>query len=128
MAKTHSISWSVSIPGGQWYLELTPTYRFTHDGHSLERFHEDRLKGIKRIEGNRAVLSSVLFWADYLRPKVTLFSASTSALQFGELLTFSFDVGIVDRYWLSADPDFARDTELSSKQLLIPDLDDGTDP
>lgn len=111
----------------QWYLELTPTYRFTRDGHALDRFHEDRLKGIKRIEGNRAVLSSVLFWADYLRPKVTLFGVSTSALQFGQLLTFSSDVGIVDRTWLSDDPDFARDTELSSKQLLLPDFDDGTD-
>ncbi len=111
----------------QLYLEITPTYRFTRDGHALERFHEDRLKGIKRIEGNRAVLSSVLFWADYLRPKATLFSVSNSALRFGELLTFRSDVGIIDRSWLAADPDFARDAELSSKQLLIPDLDDGID-
>ena len=112
---------------GQWYLELTPTYRFTRDGHALERFHEDRLKGIKRIEGNRAVFSSVLFWADYLRPKTTLFSVSSSALRFGELLTFRLGVGIVDRSWLAADPDFARDAELNSKQLFIPDLDDGAD-
>jgi hypothetical protein len=112
---------------GKWYLEITPTYRFTRDGHTLERFHEDRLRGIKRIEGNRAVLSSVLFWEDYLQPKATLFSGSTAVLQFGQLLTFSLDVGIVDRTWLSADPDFARDTELSSRQLSITDFDDGTD-
>jgi hypothetical protein len=31
-----------------WYLEVTPTYRFTSDGQILDRFHEDRLKGIKR--------------------------------------------------------------------------------
>ena len=72
MVQTHGISrGQFRFLEGQWYLELTPTYRFTRDGHALERFHEDRLKGIKRIEGNRAVLSSVLFWADYLRPKTT---------------------------------------------------------
>jgi hypothetical protein len=103
---------------GQWYWELTPTYRFTHDGHALDRFHEDRLKGIKRIEGNRAVLSAVLFWADYLQPNTTLFGVRAPALQFGQLLTLSFDVGIVDRAWLSDDPDFARDTELNAKQLF----------
>ena len=112
---------------GQWYLELTPTYRFTHDGHALDRFHEDRLKGIKRIEGNRAVLSSLLFWADYLQPNTTLFGVRPPALQFGQLLTFSSDVGIVDRAWLSDDPDFARDTELNAKQLLLPDFEDGAD-
>jgi hypothetical protein len=68
---------------GQWYLEVTPTYRFTHDGYGLDRFHEDRLKGIKLIEGYRAVLNSVLFWADYLRPKETLFGVRAPALEFG---------------------------------------------
>jgi hypothetical protein len=112
---------------GQWYLEITPTYRFTRDGHALDRFHEDRLKGIKRIEGNRAVLSSVLFWADHLRPKATLFEDCPPALQFGHLLAFPSGVGIVDRTWLSDDPDFARSAELNSKQLLIPDFEDGID-
>jgi hypothetical protein len=34
----------------QWYLEITPTYRFTRDGYALDRFHEDRLKGIKALK------------------------------------------------------------------------------
>ena len=109
----------------QWHLEITPTYRFTTDGYSLDRFHEDRLKGIKAIEGNRAVLSSVLFWADYLRPKATLFDNRTPPLGFGKLLTFSSNVGIVDRTWLSEDPDFARETALQG--LLLPNLEDGPD-
>lgn len=112
----------------QWYLEITPTYRFTRDGYALDRFHEDRLKGIKRIEGNRAVLSSVLFWADYLRPKATLFDGRTPPLQFGELLAFSSDVGIVDRAWLSEDPEFARDSALDAQGWLLPDPEDGRDP
>jgi len=73
------------------------------------------------------VLSSLLFWADYLQPNTTLFGVRPPALQFGQLLTFSSDVGIVDRAWLSDDPDFARDTELNAKQLLLPDFEDGAD-
>jgi len=106
----------------QWYLEVTPTYRFTTDGFALDRFHEDRLRGIKALEGNRAVLSPVLFWADYLRPKASLFDSRTLALQFGRPLAFGCDVGIVDRAWLSDDPDFARDTEL--QRLLFSEEDD----
>ena len=110
----------------QWYLEITPTYRFTRDGYALDRFHEDRLKGIKRIEGNRAVLSSVLFWADYLRPKATLFDRGTPPLRFGQLLTFGGNVGIVDQAWLSDDPDFTRETAPDAQWLLL-DLGDDTD-
>lgn len=112
---------------GQWYLEITPTYRFTHDGYALDRFHEDRLKGIKRIEGNRAVLSSVLFWADYLRPKTGLFNGNAPPLQFGELLAFRSEVGIIDQAWLSDDPALARDTAVYTKKLFLPDIVDGTD-
>lgn len=112
---------------GRWYLEITPTYRFTHDGFALDRFHEDRLKGIKRIEGNRAVLSSILFWADYLQPKTTLFDGDPLPLQFGSLLTLPCNVGIVDKTWLSADPAFARDAALYGQKLLLPDFEDGAD-
>jgi hypothetical protein len=112
---------------GQWHLEITPTYRFTRDGYVLDRFHEDRLKGIKRIEGNRAVLSSVLFWADYLRPKTNLFDGNQRPLQFGNLLDFRSNVGIVDRAWLSDDPEFARDSTLNAQRFLLPDFDDGAD-
>jgi len=88
---------------GLWYLEITPTYRFTTDGYNLDRFHEERLSGIKRLEGNRAVLSSVMFWAQYLRPRSGLFR-KPRPLEFGELLSFRTDVGIVDKTWLSSEP------------------------
>ena len=109
---------------GTWYLEITPTYRFTRDGHILDRFHSDRLKGIKRLEGNRAVLSSILFWADYLRPRTSLFDTTVTPLQFGELVKFECDVGIVDQQWLSKDPEYAHARELESKELLF-DFQDG---
>ena len=110
--------------GGQRYLEITPTYRFTTDGYALDRFHEDRLKGIKRIEGNRAVLSSVLFWASYLRPSTGLFHGTPPPLQFGNLLTFSSDVGIVDKLWLSKDHGSARHAAKIAQQWRLPTLDD----
>lgn len=109
---------------GNWFLEITPTYRFTSDGSTLDRLHLDRLKGIKRIEGNRAVLSSVLFWADYLRPKTNLFNGTPPPLQFGSLATFDSGVGIVDQEWLSDDPDFARAAAIESRALFP---DEGVD-
>lgn len=103
---------------GNWFLEITPTYRFTYDGSTLDRFHLDRLKGIKRIEGNRAVLSSVLFWADYLKPRTSLFNGTPPPLQFGSLVAFDSGVGIVDQEWLSGDPDFARAAAMENKTLF----------
>jgi len=110
---------------GRWYLEITPTYRFTSDGFTLDRFHEDRLKGIKRIEGNRAVLSSILFWADYLRPRAGLFRGVPPPLQFGELLSFPCDVGIVDQAWQSQDTELTEDADRFAKQFLLTDVTDG---
>jgi hypothetical protein len=92
-----------------WYLEITPTYRFTNDGLTLDRFHESRLKRIKEIEGNRAVLSAVLYWAYFLRPKIALFAKTP--LQFGELLCVPLDVGVDDKSWLKNDPDFVKDED-----------------
>jgi hypothetical protein len=103
---------------GNWFLEITPTYRFTCDGSTLDRFHLDRLKGIKRIEGNRAVLSCVLFWADHLKPKTNLFNRTPPPLQFGSLVTFDSGVGIIDQEWLAEDPDFARASAIESKALF----------
>lgn len=52
--------------GGAWFLEVSPTYRFTHDGRKKSWLHEYRLSGIKRWEGNRSVLSQVLLWSNVL--------------------------------------------------------------
>lgn len=88
----------------QWYLEITPTYVFTWDGERVYHFHEKSLSGIKRVEGNRAVLYSVLIWAETLARSDDLFRSSAK-IQFGELLTESLPLGIDDGGWLSADPE-----------------------
>jgi Domain of unknown function (DUF4365) len=92
----------------RWYLEVTPTYVFTCDGMLLDRFNEDRLKGIKKIEGNRAVLSTLLFWADFLGSKDDLLHSQDSRpLKFGKLVEVEVPVGIVDKAWSAQDQDDA---------------------
>ncbi len=100
-----------------WYLEITPTYRFTSDGHTLERFHENRLKGIKEREGNRAVLSVVMFWADHLRPSKNLFSDDPPIIRFGPLLELSLPVGINDKVWLASDKDVVGQEDDAQESL-----------
>lgn len=82
---------------GQWYLEITPTYRFTKDGFKLDRFHESRLKRIKEFEGNRAVLSAILYWSDYLSSCSSLLDSPP--LKFGQSVSFEASVGLSDELW-----------------------------
>lgn len=89
---------------GQWYLEVTPTYVFTWDGHRLYNFHEEWLSKIKQIERNRAVLSGLLVWADYLGGDSSdLFGEST--LAFGPPQTVELPVGIDDDGWSDKGPE-----------------------
>jgi Domain of unknown function (DUF4365) len=103
----------------QWYLEITPTYVFTWDGVHLDRFHEQRLKKIKRIEKNRAVLAAILFWADYLRTKEDLLYSSTQRkLKFGDLMETSIEVGIDDAAWASTDENALQGSDEFPDDLL----------
>lgn len=105
--------------GDAWFLEITPTYRFTTDGFRKDKFHESRLKKIKEIEGNRAVLSSVLFWADYLQPDDGLFSEGSPLIVFGKLKTMNIGVGIDDKSWQQNDPETTEMDQQSSLQGLF---------
>jgi hypothetical protein len=86
--------------GDTWYLEITPTYYFTNDGHHLHRDHEGLLSGIKRIEHNPAVLGQVVMWADYLCRRGDLFTEEYPFLGFGPLTTVDLEAGIDDGAWL----------------------------
>jgi hypothetical protein len=77
----------------QWYLEITPTYRFTRNGKDLDRYHEQRLSGIKRIERNRSVLRQLLLWQAVLRAPWTRLDRSR-LLEFGPLVAFRFSSGV----------------------------------
>jgi len=75
--------------GGSWYLEITPTYRFTNDGKKQHWFHEDLLSGIKRLEKNRSVLSQLLLWQAVIRAPWTR-SDRQRMLEFGPLPRFDY--------------------------------------
>jgi nucleoside phosphorylase len=79
--------------GSDWYLEITPTYRFTRNGKDLDRCHENLLSGIKRIERNRSVLSQLLIWQSVLRAPWTRVDRSR-LLEFAPLISFSFASGV----------------------------------
>jgi len=88
---------------GMYYLEITPTYRFTRDGRDLDRFHEEKLSGIKRLERNRSVLSQLLIWQAILRapwPRTD----SSRLLEFAPLLSFRFTSNLVDSELTPLDP------------------------
>ena len=88
----------------QWYLEVTPTYVFTWDGQRLYNFHEESLSKIKQIERNRAVLSGLLVWADYLGGESSdLFG--NSILGFGPPHTVELPVGVDDDGWSDKGPE-----------------------
>jgi hypothetical protein len=85
---------------GQWYLEITPTYLFTFDGFRRLRYHEELLKGIKRIEGNAAVLGQVAMWANILhRISKGEETDAQPLLTFGELLVFDVIGAVDDAAW-----------------------------
>lgn len=75
--------------GGSWYLEITPTYRFTTDGRNQHWFHEDLLSGIKRLEKNRSVLSQLLVWQAVMRAPWTR-ADRQRMLEFGPLPRFDY--------------------------------------
>jgi nucleoside phosphorylase len=86
---------------GQWYLEITPTYVFTKDGRLIHRRHERLLRGIKRLDRNRAVLAQLLLWAEHLRGNI--FTSGYPYQSFGAFLEGDLDVGILDQDWQARD-------------------------
>jgi hypothetical protein len=84
---------------GAWYLEITPTYRFTSDGYAVHRFAADYLKKIKEMELNDAVAGQVIMWAEVLRDPPDLVRPDYLFLSFGGLETFDISVGIDDASW-----------------------------
>jgi nucleoside phosphorylase len=93
--------------GEQWYLEITPTYRFTRNGKDLDRYHENLLSGIKRIERNRSVLSQLLIWQAVLRAPWTRADRSRR-LEFAPLVSFRFSSGIDESSLTALDAPFIR--------------------
>jgi hypothetical protein len=85
--------------GGQWYLEITPTYHFTSDGKTPSKYRQSYLSGIKRIEKHAAVRINLQFWGAFIT-KQDLFNPS-GFITFADLLAFDTDFGIPEEDWLN---------------------------
>jgi uncharacterized protein DUF4365 len=94
--------------GNQWYLEITPTYHFTWDGFRPDKYYQDRLKGIKRLERNGAVVGQLVMWAWYLSQSGDIFSPPYPYLAFGQLAYFTINAGIDDAAWLGHEEEEER--------------------
>jgi hypothetical protein len=105
---------------GVLYMELTPTWYFTFDGVHRYRFFEERLKGIKKLEKNAAILGQLVTWAEFLSTGPELFEEEYPFLRFGKLQTFQLDRGILDTVWLPKE-DEATDLkkELAEEQEVL---------
>jgi hypothetical protein len=86
---------------GQWFLEVTPTYHFTRDGQEPDRYREERLSTIKRIEKNAAVFASTLFWQRFIAGAEDLFRKGNEFISFAEALDFPVGFGVNDDEWKS---------------------------
>ncbi|MEE4207902.1 MAG: DUF4365 domain-containing protein [Parvularcula sp.] len=90
--------------GDKWYAEITPTYHFTRDGYKPDdRFGGDRLKKIKELENNAAVMGQFIMWRHFLTThgKATLYAGRYPFLGFSALGPLCLDVGVPDKLWKS---------------------------
>ena len=117
----------------QWYLEVTPSYHFTHNGWVLSRHFNARLSGIKILERqNKGHLRQLRLWAEVLqqthlhtpdaRPRLqrSLFTEPDDSptppvvepypyLTFGPLVDFQVDCGVPEAAWLPAEDGLEAD-------------------
>jgi hypothetical protein len=104
----HSAFWGQFLRyDGEWFLEVTPTYRFTRDGYKKSRFSGDLLKKIKELENNAAVLGQFLMWREYLTRagKATLYRPAYGFLTLRPFADFPLDVGVPDSLWATQEND-----------------------
>ena len=94
----------------KWFLEINPTYLFTHDGFKVHTYYESKLKGKKSLDKAETIFSQVLFWSEEMTKDESLFGPPI--FKFSKLLQFNLTKGINDKLWLEKE-----DTDL--KALLI---------
>jgi hypothetical protein len=82
---------------GRWYLEITPTYYFTEDGHKPHPGGGKLASNVKRYEKHASVRNQVEFWGYQLRRGG--FDSTYPHLRFAPLKTFTIDHGIDDQQW-----------------------------
>ena len=98
----NAFEWQFRRYRGEWFLEIVPTYHFTTDGFRPHPAYQPKLKGIKALERNLAVLGQLLMWAEILRTRNDeLFPKPVSRhLTFGDFVTVDCPAGVLDADWL----------------------------
>jgi hypothetical protein len=92
--------------GSSWFLDIDPTYYFTTDGENEHPFAHSLLSGIKRIEGQAAILGQMRLWADVLGQEADLINRHHKVFGFSELRAFGSELGIDEGAWkLTRDED-----------------------
>jgi len=90
----------------RWYLEITPTYFFTRDGWTEDKYGSQRLKKIKEYEGNQGVFGNALMWANFLSDtSEDIWHRSYPHLAFAGMTTFDVTSGIPDDAWKPQAPE-----------------------
>lgn len=92
---------------GNWLAEITPTYHFTYNGQDIDAYAGERLKKIKEIENNAAVMGQFVMWRDFLTTHRTedLLTQQYPFLSFREMDAFDIDVCVADDLWKSQESD-----------------------
>lgn len=118
----NAFEWQFRRYRGEWFLEIVPTYHFTADGFRPHPAYEPKLKGIKALERNPAVLGQLLMWAEILRTRNDeLFPKPLSRhLGFGDLLTVNCPAGVLDAEWLPHEDDEGPEATAQESSLFDP--------
>lgn len=94
--------------GQNWFVEVTPTYHFTFNGKDDDKFAGERLKKIKEMENNAAVLGQFVMWRDFLsthRAVDDLVTERYPFLSFSAVEALRLDVGVPDSVWIAQEED-----------------------
>lgn len=96
--------------GEQWYVALSPTFHFTHDGQREDKFGAERLSKKKRLDHNSSVAGQTIMWAEYLKSLYKPLYAEPFDLEFGELATLEADFGIDEGLWQAPDENLGSES------------------
>jgi hypothetical protein len=104
---------------GQWYLEITPTYYFTHDGFKMHYYYESKLKGKKALDKATAVFSETIFWAWFLGQESGKLFEYSPTLKFGQLWESDLNAGLDDNLWLKKDEVSAENSFTTQLKIVL---------
>jgi hypothetical protein len=93
--------------GGEWFAEITPTYHFTDDGKNPDKWSGERLKKIKELENNAAVMGQFVMWRHFLTSHGAgdLYADRYPFLSFSQADSLALEVGVPDDLWKSQEAD-----------------------